>query len=112
MGAQGGTCQVNFEGDPGDGWASIPLPAKSDYDWTEVTGTVTVPRPKEMHNGNVEIYVFIYMRTYGEALDRRRDAYPDCGITRRRRVGWDTLAQARAAPLDIHRSGRVSCGRR
>ncbi len=66
MGAQGGTCQVNFEGDPGDGWASIPLPAKSDYDWTEVTGTVTVPRPKEMHNGNVEIYVFIYMRTYGE----------------------------------------------
>ena len=27
---------------------------------------MTVPRPKEMHSGNVEIYVFIYMRTYGE----------------------------------------------
>lgn len=66
MGAQGGNCQVNFEGDPGDGWASIDLPAESDYDWTEVVGTVTVPKPKNSGGDKVDIHVFIYIRTYGE----------------------------------------------
>jgi hypothetical protein len=66
IGAKGGICQVNFEGEPGDGWASIDLPARGDYDWTEVSGTVTVPRPKKMNGDQVEIYVFIYIRSYGE----------------------------------------------
>ena len=65
-GAQGGTCRVNFEGEPGDGWASIALPGQADYDWTEVTGTVTVPKPQKMAGDRVEIYVFIYIQTYGE----------------------------------------------
>jgi hypothetical protein len=66
IGARGGKCQVNFEGDPGDGWASIDLPAKNDYDWTEVVGTVTVPKPKKTGGDQVDIHVFIYIRTYGE----------------------------------------------
>ncbi len=66
IGARGGPCWVNFEGDPGDGWASISLPTKSDYDWTEVVGTVTVPRPKNLKKGGVEILVFLYLQTYGE----------------------------------------------
>jgi len=66
IGASRGTCRVNFEGEPGDGWASIPLPSKSGYDWTEVTGTVTVPTPKKMSGDKVEIYVFVYIQTYGE----------------------------------------------
>jgi len=66
IGAQSGTCRVNFEGEPGDGWASIPLPNQSDYDWTEVTGTVTVPEPKKKTGDKVEICVFTYMQTYGE----------------------------------------------
>ncbi len=65
IGAKGGG-QVNFEGDPGDGWASIDLPARSDYDWREVAGTVTVPRPKNLRGDDVKIYVFIYTRGYGE----------------------------------------------
>ena len=63
----------------------------------------------QRQRGNLRLHLYADVR---RTLDRRRDAYPDCGITRRRRVGWDTLAQARRAPLDIHRSGRVSCGRR
>jgi hypothetical protein len=65
-GAQGGTCRVNFEGEPGDGWASFALPDKTDYDWTEVSGVVTVPAAKKKAGDKVEIYVFIYMQTYGE----------------------------------------------
>ena len=65
-----GECSVNFEGDPGDGWASIALPRKADYDWTEVTGVVTVKklrgRRKPDENGNVGIHVFIYTKAYGE----------------------------------------------
>ncbi len=66
IGAKAGTCQVNFEGDPGDGWAGIDLPARSDYDWTEVAGAVTVPKPKNLRGDQVDICVFIYIRTYGE----------------------------------------------
>jgi hypothetical protein len=65
-GASGGSCRVNFEGEPGDGWDSIALPAKADYDWTEVTGTVTVPKPAKMAGDRVEIYIFIYIQTFGE----------------------------------------------
>ncbi|HUW57700.1 MAG TPA: hypothetical protein VMZ92_13760 [Planctomycetota bacterium] len=65
-----GNCAVNFEGDPGDGWAQIPLPDKADYDWTEVTGEVTVKPPsgkrKPGDDGKVRIHVFIYTRAYGE----------------------------------------------
>jgi hypothetical protein len=64
--AKGGGCRVNFEGQPGDGWASIQLPAKPDYDWTEVTGAVTVPKPKSATGDTVEIYLFIYTQSYGE----------------------------------------------
>jgi hypothetical protein len=63
---RGGPCWVNFEGEPGDGWARIDLPNKPDYDWTEVTGTVTVPTPKKMAGDKVEIYLFIYTQAYGE----------------------------------------------
>jgi hypothetical protein len=67
IGGLGGTCRVNFEGEPGDGFASIALPAKPDYDWTEVTGTITVPVPKGKKAGDtVEVLVFIYLQTYGE----------------------------------------------
>jgi hypothetical protein len=66
VGAKGGACCVNFEGEPGDGWANIPLPAKSDYPWTEVTGTVTVPKPRKSSGELVEIYVFVYTRAFGE----------------------------------------------
>ena len=70
--AQGarGPCWVNFEGDPGDGWARIDLPDQADYDWTEVTGEVTVKPPRGRHkaapDGTVRIHVFIYTRAYGE----------------------------------------------
>ena len=65
-----GPCLVNFEGDPGDGWASIALPRKSDYDWTEVTGEVTVKPPRGRKrkldkDGNTRIHLFIYTRAYG-----------------------------------------------
>ena len=65
VGAKGG-CQVNFEGAPGDGWANIRLPDAAEYDWTEVTGVVTVPKPKKVAGDIVEIYLFIYTRAYGE----------------------------------------------
>ena len=66
-----GQCFVNFEGDPGDGWAAIALPRKADYDWTEVTGVVTVKEPRGKknqpdENGNIAIHVFIYTKAYGE----------------------------------------------
>lgn len=65
-----GPCYVNFEGDPGDGWARITLPDKSDYDWTEVTGEVTVKPPRGKRkpgpDGKIRIYLFIYTRAYGE----------------------------------------------
>lgn len=65
-----GPCSVNFEGDPGDGWANITLPDKTDYDWTEVTGEITVkgPPPKKGvgPDGKLRIYIFIYTRAYGE----------------------------------------------
>jgi len=65
-----GQCFVNFEGDPGDGWASIALPRKANYDWTEVTGVVTVRKlrgkRKPDENGNVAIHLFIYTKAYGE----------------------------------------------
>ena len=52
---------MNFEGDPGDGWARIYLPRKSDYDWTKVTGTVTVKKPRRRKKldakGNVRIII-------------------------------------------------------
>lgn len=67
IGASGGTCRVNFEGEPGEGFASISLPAKPDYDWTEVAGTITVPVPKGKRAGDmVDVVVFIYIQTYGE----------------------------------------------
>jgi len=67
IGAKGGRCCINFEGEPGDGWASIDLPARGDYDWTRVSGTVTVPAPKNSAGkGPREIYIFIYTRAYGE----------------------------------------------
>ena len=66
-----GECWVNFEGDPGDGWSAIQLPRKADYDWTEVTGVVTVKKPRGKknqpdENGNVAIHLFIYTKAYGE----------------------------------------------
>ena len=65
-----GSCFVNFEGDPGDGWERIELPRKADYDWTEVTAVVTVKPPgrgkKLDEQGNVRIHVFIYTRAFGE----------------------------------------------
>lgn len=65
-----GRAWVNFEGDPGDGWAQIALPEATDYDWTEVTGTVTVPalkkQPKDVPEGKARICVFVYTTAYGE----------------------------------------------
>jgi len=65
-----GPCWVNFEGDGGDGWARIDLPARQDYDWTEVAGEVTVspPRPqrKPAADGTIAVHVFVYTRAYGE----------------------------------------------
>ena len=65
-----GACYANFEGDPGDGWARINLPTKADYDWTEVTGEVTVKPPRGKRkpgpDGKVRIYLFIYTTAYGE----------------------------------------------
>jgi hypothetical protein len=65
-----GKCNVMFEGDPGEGWAKIDLPRKETYDWTEVTGVVTVKPPmgerKVDADGNTRIIVFIYTRAYGE----------------------------------------------
>jgi hypothetical protein len=65
-----GPCWVNFEGDPGDGWAKITLPARDDYDWMEVTGQVTVAPPGGGRtpgaDGKVAIHVFIYTTAYGE----------------------------------------------
>ncbi len=67
IGGYSGTCRVNFEGDPGDGFASIGLPIKPDYDWTEVTGTITVPVLKNKKAGDmVDVLVFVYIQTYGE----------------------------------------------
>lgn len=75
IGAQRGSCVVNFEGDPGDGWAQIALPAKADYDWTEITGEVTVPAPRKpavagaapaAQSEKVAIHVFVYIQAYGE----------------------------------------------
>ena len=66
IGARGGACWVNFEGEPGDGWARIGLPEKADYDWQEVTGVVTVPTPKKMAGDKAEIHLFIYTQAYGE----------------------------------------------
>jgi hypothetical protein len=65
-----GPCFVNFEGDPGDGWARIELPRQADYDWTEVTGLVTVKPPRRGReldpDGKVRIHVFIYTKAFGE----------------------------------------------
>ncbi len=65
-----GPCFVNFEGDPGDGWERIDLPRKADYDWTEVTGVITVKPPgrkrKVDENGNVRILLFVYTKAFGE----------------------------------------------
>jgi hypothetical protein len=65
-----GACFINFEGDPGDGWATINLPSASDYDWTEITGEVTAKEPQPDHkvgpDGKISIYVFIYTKAYGE----------------------------------------------
>ena len=65
-----GPCFVNFEGDPGDGWARVDLPRKDDYDWREVTGLVTVKPPrrgrKPDDEGRVRIIVFIYTKAFGE----------------------------------------------
>lgn len=66
IGAKGGRGSINFEGEPGDGWARIDLPDGSDYDWTEVSGTVTVPVAKRPAGDSREIHVFIYTRAYGE----------------------------------------------
>ena len=58
---------MNFEGEPGDGFAGISLPLKPDYDWTEVSGTVAIPIPKNKKAGDmVDVLVFIYIQTYGE----------------------------------------------
>lgn len=69
VGAQG-PCLVNFEGDPGDGWATINLPTAPDYDWTEVTGEITVKPPRAKRevgpDGKISIYLFIYTKAYGE----------------------------------------------
>ena len=65
-----GPCWVNFEGDPGDGWAKIALPDNSDYDWTEVAGEVTVKPPRAKHkpgpDGKIRIHVFLYTSAFGE----------------------------------------------
>lgn len=65
-----GRCWINFEGDPGDGWAQIDLPEQPDYGWQEVTDVVTVKPPRGKHkpgpDGKVRIHVFIYTRAYGE----------------------------------------------
>ncbi len=68
VGAKGGVSFVNFEGDPGDGWEHFNLPEKTDYDWTEVTYTVTVPEKTKVTkpDGMVDICIFIYMQTFGE----------------------------------------------
>jgi len=65
-----GKCFVEFEGDPGEGWARMKLPKKDNYDWTEVTGVVTVKGPKGKRkvdaDGNTRIILFIYTKAYGE----------------------------------------------
>ncbi|MBL7222664.1 MAG: hypothetical protein ISS72_02310 [Candidatus Brocadiae bacterium] len=65
-----GRCWVNFEGDPGDGWALIPIPDPGHGEWTEVRGEVTVKPPRGKRepapDGTVAIHVFIYTRAYGE----------------------------------------------
>jgi len=65
-----GPCWVNFEGDPGDGWARIDLPERDNYDWTKVTGEVTVKPPRARHkpaaDGTVRVFVFLYTTAYGE----------------------------------------------
>jgi len=65
-----GRCWVNFEGDPGDGWARIALPRQSDYGWTEVTGEGVVPPPRGKRrvgaDGRVAIHVFIYTTAFGD----------------------------------------------
>jgi len=65
-----GRCWVNFEGDPGDGWAAIPIPDPGHAEWAEVRGQVTVkpPRGKQRPapDGTVAIHVFIYTSAYGE----------------------------------------------
>ncbi len=65
-----GNCNVLFEGDPGEGWAKIDLPREETYDWTEVTGVVSVEPPTGKQevdaDGNTRIIVFIYTRAYGE----------------------------------------------
>jgi hypothetical protein len=65
-----GSCFVNFEGDPGDGWERIELPRQADYDWTKVTGVVTVKPPRRGRelgpDGKVRIHVFIYTKAFGE----------------------------------------------
>lgn len=67
IGACSGSCRVNFEGEPGDGFASLALPARPDYEWTEVSGTVTIAVPKGKRTGEpVDVLVFVYIQTYGE----------------------------------------------
>lgn len=65
-----GPCWVNFEGDPGDGWERIKLPSADSYDWTEVSGRITVKPPqgkrKAGPDGKVAIHIFIYTGAYGE----------------------------------------------
>jgi len=65
-----GPCFVNFEGDPGDGWARIDLPSSADHDWTEVREDVTVPPARRGQDvapdGTVRILVFIYTKAFGE----------------------------------------------
>jgi hypothetical protein len=65
-----GRCFVNFEGDPGDGWARIDLPRDTDYEWKEITGVVTVPalkkQPAGVPEGQARVAVFIYTQAYGE----------------------------------------------
>ncbi len=65
-----GPCFVNFEGDPGDGWARIDLPNLADHDWMEVSEVVTVQPPRRGQEldpeGKVRILVFIYSKAFGE----------------------------------------------
>jgi hypothetical protein len=60
--ASGGRIFLNFEGSPGDGWASKDLKTGT-YDWTRFTKLVTVPGGKPADEQT--IVVFLYMTTDG-----------------------------------------------
>ncbi|MCY2953442.1 MAG: DUF6067 family protein [Planctomycetota bacterium] len=60
--ANGGRLSLNFEGSPGDGWASVDL-RPGTYDWMPVTKRVIVPGGK--HGGDQTVVLFFYSRAEG-----------------------------------------------